>query len=151
MIRRLILAPFRPSSHFSTLAYFARSPFSAEQQADSQPEFDNASDRAAIFYRNAVRRINIDSKGRGKFTESHLLRMIKLTQNVKQTPMLFEAYYNLLGHFTVMSNSTVDKLMLKVLSFEQFPLDAVLETFQNHNYLAYYPGYAVTKRLLVLN
>jgi hypothetical protein len=40
--------------------------------------------------------------------------------------------------------------MTKVMSFQKFPLDSVLEVYQNHNYLAYYPGYAVTKTLLVL-
>lgn len=64
--------------------------------------------------------------------------------------MLFEAYYNYLGHFTVISNSTVDKMLLKVLSFPTFPLDSVIELYQNHNYLAYYPSYAVTKQLLTL-
>ena len=80
------------------------------QQANSRPEFHSASDRAAIFYLKTVRRINIDSKGRGKFTEHYLLRLIKPTQNVKQTPMVFEADYNLLGQITVMSNPTMDKL-----------------------------------------
>jgi hypothetical protein len=39
----------------------------------------SAEDRASSFYRNSIRRININDKGRGKFTEHHLLRLIKLT------------------------------------------------------------------------
>jgi hypothetical protein len=41
-------------------------------------------DRASSFYRNSIRRININDKGRGKFTEHALLRLIKLTERVDQ-------------------------------------------------------------------
>jgi hypothetical protein len=38
-------------------------------------------------------------------------------------PLLFEAYYNYLGHFTLMQNSTVDKMLQKVMSFEEADLE----------------------------
>lgn len=85
--------------------------------------------RAANFYRNSIRRININDKGRGKFTEHHLLRLIKLTEGVEQEPLLFEAYYNYLGHFTIISSTTVDKMLLKALSFEGCSIDKIIEIF----------------------
>jgi len=156
MIKKFILTPLRllPShmpkySLKSSLSFC----FSTNQQpeGEAEGELDKGADRAANFYRNSVRRININDKGRGKFTEHHLVRLIKLTEHLDQTQLLFEAYYNYLGHFTVISNSTVDKMLLKVLTFPNFPLSSVLEVYQNHNYLAYYPGYAVTKQLLVVS
>lgn len=95
-----------------------------------------------------MRKININDKGRGKFTEHHLLRLIKLTENVTQAPLLFEAYYNYLGHYTVISSTTVDKMLDKVLAFPETPLPSVLELLNNHNYLAYFPANRITHNVL---
>ena len=38
-----------------------------------------AEDKMANFYRNSIRKINVNDKGRGKFTEHHLIQLIKLT------------------------------------------------------------------------
>jgi len=32
-------------------------------------------------------------------------------------PLTFEAYYNFLGHFTVISSTTVDKMLNKAMNF----------------------------------
>jgi len=40
--------------------------------------------RSAIFYRNSIRRINIDVRGRGKFTQHHLLKLTSLTKKAEQ-------------------------------------------------------------------
>lgn len=69
------------------------------------------------FYRNSIRRINVNDKGRGKFTEHHLIKLTKLTENEHQLPLLFEGYYNFVGHFTVITNKTVDKMLIKAMSF----------------------------------
>lgn len=74
-------------------------------------------DRAANFYRNSIRRVNVNDKGKGKFTQHHLIRLIKLTDRVEQEPLLYEAYYNYLGHFTVIDSLTVDKMIEKAMSF----------------------------------
>lgn len=119
MIARLVTSSvlgFRTKS----LALVSLFRFSAEEQ----PKIEGTDhqvrelDRASTFYRNSIRRININNKGRGKFTEHHLLRLAKLVDNEAQLPLLFEGYYNYLGHFTVISCSTVDKMMEKILSFE---------------------------------
>lgn len=51
--------------------------FCSEQQSLQAQNQDDL-DRAANFYRNSVRRINVDAQGRGKFTEHHLIRLTKL-------------------------------------------------------------------------
>lgn len=63
---------------------------------------------------------------------------------------MFEAYYNYLGHFTVISSTTVDKMLAKSLAFEGSSLDKVIEIYENHNYLSYFPHYQVTHRLITL-
>jgi hypothetical protein len=63
-------------------------------------------------------------------------------------PLLFEAYYNYLGHFTLMQNSTVDKMLQKVMSFEEADLEKVLEVYANHNHLGYFPSYKVTAAVI---
>ena len=62
---------------------------------------------------------------------------------------MFEGYYNYLGHYTVISSKTVDRMIGKALTFEGEPLDPVLEVFNNHNYLSYFPSYETT--LLTIN
>ncbi len=53
-------------------------PCSTQQNQEPEEEYHDL-DRAANFYRNTIRRININDKGRGKFTEHHLVRLTKLT------------------------------------------------------------------------
>lgn len=93
-------------------------PCSTEQNLQEESTNEQPLDRAANFYRNSVRKINIDGQGRGKFTEHALLRLVKLTESSQQVSLLFEAYYNYLGHHTVISSSTVDKMLSKVMDFE---------------------------------
>lgn len=102
----LPILPQQPSFAFSTVV-----------QEGTKGEVQEL-DRAENFYRNSIRRININDKGKGKFTEHHLIRLSKLTEKVSQLPLLFEGYYNYLGHFTVISSRTVDKMLEKALSFE---------------------------------
>ena len=55
--------------------------------------------------------MNINDKGRGKFTQHHLLNLIKLVNTAEEEPLLFEAYYNYLGHFTLFDSRVVDKML----------------------------------------
>jgi hypothetical protein len=48
----------------------------------------------------------------------------------------------------VISSTTVDKMMVKALSFEGCSLDKVIEVLENHNHLGYFPHYNVTKRTI---
>jgi hypothetical protein len=73
-----------------------------------------------------------------------LIRLIKLTEQASDVPLLFEAYYNYLGHFTLMKNSTVDKMLQKAMSIGEGELQKVLDVYGNHNYLGYFPSYKVT-------
>lgn len=77
-----------------------------------------------------------------------MIRLTKLTQKPSQLPLLFEGYYNYLGHLTPISSRTVDRMLSKALSFEGEAHDSVLEVFQNHNYLSYFPSYEVTNALI---
>lgn len=76
--------------------------------------------------------------------------MAKLTENSQQVPLLFEAYYNYLGHFTVISNSSVDKMLHKVMDITEAPLEQAIEIYSTHNYLSYFPHYSTTLRLISL-
>lgn len=104
---------FRPTQYLFKLHYDFSNQEPNEQVSKSSDALrdDGEIDRAANFYRKSIRRININDKGRGKFTQHHLIRLIKLTDKIEQVPLLFEAYYNYLGHFTVINNSTVDKML----------------------------------------
>ena len=62
--RVLIMNPFR---------------FSTTTEADQTRIKLTAEDKMANFYRNSIRKINVNDKGRGKFTEHHLIQLIKLT------------------------------------------------------------------------
>ena len=111
-------------------------------------EYEEGEDRAATFYRNSIRKINVNDKGRGKFTQHHLLKLVKLTEKVEQEPLLYEAYYNYLGHFTVIDSTSVDKMLEKAMSFPTCSLDKIVELYGNHNYLSYYPHYRITHKLI---
>jgi hypothetical protein len=52
------------------------------------------------------------------------------------------------GHFTIISSTTVDKMMLKSLSFDGSSQDRIIELLENHNHLGYFPHYNVTKRII---
>lgn len=87
----------RPSKPLSLLSYSAltnqsffrfsnqEEPKAEEGTEPNQPE----EDRAASFYRNTIRRVNTNEKGRGKFTEHHLLRLEQLVEKSEQEPLLF--------------------------------------------------------------
>jgi hypothetical protein len=55
-----------------------------------------------------------------------------------------------MGHFTLISNRTVDKMLLKVMAFPNAPLQSIHTLLENHNYLGYFPHYAVTQQFLSL-
>ena len=59
-----------------------------------------------------------------------------------------EAYYNYMGHFTVVSSRTVDKMILKMMELEGCAFGGIVELLHNHNYLGYFPHYGVTNQLL---
>ena len=67
------------------------------------------------FYRKSIRKVNIRQKtGRGTFNEHTLIRMMKISQPTDME-VLFEAFYNYMGHFTIYSNRTVDSFVHKIL------------------------------------
>ena len=76
------LASLHPFPATRTIRFpFSKEETSSKVEASSSRTFEGE-DRAATFYRNSIRRININDNGRGKFTEHHLLRLIKLTDKV---------------------------------------------------------------------
>lgn len=91
--------------------------FAEEKSTAVEGGSSSGDSRNAIFYRTSIRRINIDSKGRGKFTQHHLLKLTALTKKPEQQALLFEAYYNYLGHFTIIDSKVVDKMLARVMSF----------------------------------
>jgi hypothetical protein len=117
MIRPL----FTVSKHaFANLFLLQSHPFcsSGHRQGQGDQKVKDL-DMAENFYRNSIRKININDKGRGKFTEHHLIRLTKLTQKPSQLPLLFEGYYNYLGHLTPISSKVVDRMLMRALSFKE--------------------------------
>ena len=61
---------------------------------------------------------------------------------------MFEAYFNYLGHFTMIPNKVVDTLVYKALRVGgEEGLVGVMEIFDNHNYLMYFPSYQATAKV----
>jgi hypothetical protein len=72
--------------------------------------------RSGSFYRKMVRNLNFKKKtGRATFNEQSLRQIIDIASR-KDLGLIFEAYYNFLGHYTVISNTTVDALVNKAIS-----------------------------------
>ena len=141
MIKPLIL---RTLIQLKTPSLFSSCAFRFTTEDKKEKKQTKAEDQLSVaenFYRSSIRRININDKGRGKFTQHHLIRLTKITQKSDQLPLLFEGYYNYLGHFTVISNKVVDRMLHKALSFQEKPLASIIEIYQNHNYLGYFPSY----------
>jgi hypothetical protein len=71
---------------------------------------------SGAFYRKMVRNLNFKKKtGRAIFHEQSLRQIID-TATRKDLNLIFEAYYNFLGHYTLVSNTTVDALVKKAIS-----------------------------------
>ena len=69
----------------------------------------------------------------------------------KDVELIFEAYYNYLGHYTPIENKTVDALLNKTASLAKIDIPKqphhwgkVSEVLRNHEYLGYYPHYDTT-------
>lgn len=60
---------------------------------------------------------------------------------------MYEAYYNYMGHFTLIPNKVVDSLIIKSIIIGN-QVDKVLEIFSHHNYLAYFPHYDATFKFI---
>lgn len=60
---------------------------------------------------------------------------------------MYEAYYNYMGHFTLIPNKVVDSLVLRSILIGN-QVDKVLEIFSHHNYLAYFPHYDATMKFI---
>ena len=116
----------------------------------SEPSLANiiGEDRATTFYRNSIRRVNVNTRGRGKFTQHNLLRLTKLVESSEQQELLLEAYYNYIGHFTLIDSRTVDKMLSKIMGLEGCKVTPLIQLLHHHNYLTYFPHYRVTNRLL---
>lgn len=68
------------------------------------------------YYRNTIRRVNIRSNGRGKFTPYFLQKIINMSSTEEHAKIMYEAYYNYLGHFTLIPNAVVDELVFKSIT-----------------------------------
>lgn len=102
--------------NLSTSLKFA-SRFSFCQQNQSQQDLSPLSDvsNAAAFYRSSIGKVNMRGKTeRGKFNEQSL-KIIMKRAKPNDIKLLFEAYFNYLGHFTYVSNTVVDDLIMKAL------------------------------------
>ena len=60
---------------------------------------------------------------------------------------MFEAYYNYMGHFTIIPNKVVDSLVIKALIIGN-QTEHVMEIFTHYDYLAYFPHYDATKKFI---
>lgn len=70
-----------------------------------------------LFYRNLLRNTRVRlTNGMGRFDVSHMNSMIKLTRSSEDAKLLLEAYYNLLGNFTKLNNTTTDRMILRYLN-----------------------------------
>ena len=67
------------------------------------------------FYAKTMRRANTKANEKGVFTEHALLKLISLS-TPSDSKLLYEAYYNYLGHFTLITNLTVDKLIARQIA-----------------------------------
>lgn len=131
------------------LAAVGRHCFSSEDT--TIPSFMDRS-RAKTFYRKTIQNVNIKkANDRGIFTEQVLQRLIKLAKPEDIT-LMFEAYYNYVGHFTIFSNKVTDSFVLKMMALAQedptkvgLVAEKVLQLLDHHEYLRYYPHYKVTK------
>lgn len=60
---------------------------------------------------------------------------------------MFEAYYNYMGHFTLIPSKLVDSLVLKAIQIGN-QTEQVLEIFSHHCYLHYFPHYTATNTFI---
>jgi hypothetical protein len=61
--------------------------------------------------------------------------------------VMYEAYYNYMGHFTLIPNKVVDSLVIKSIMIGN-QVEKVLEIFSHHNYLTYFPHYDATMKFI---
>ena len=146
LISKLIRPPVLASRIALTTLF--NQPFSEE----TAPSEILTNTKARAYYRTTISKINTrSSSGKGIFHEDILQRLAKKA-NRHDIPLLFEAYYNFLGHFTIISNKTMDHFILTIIQLaKKDPLntptttDKLLELFRHHDYLKYYPHYSVTQ------
>lgn len=68
------------------------------------------------MYRKTIRGLTVKKKTeRANFNEQSLVHIINLATK-KDIQLMYEAYYNYLGHFTPVSNKTVDSLITKTVN-----------------------------------
>jgi len=71
------------------------------------------------MYRKVIRGLTIKKKTeRANFNEQSLVHIINIATR-KDINLMYEAYYNYLGHYTPISNKTVDSLICKTASLGQ--------------------------------
>jgi len=63
-----------------------------------------------------------------------------MSSTEEHAKIMFEAYFNYMGHFMLIPNKIVDSLVVKAIHIGN-QVDKVLEIFSHHNYLAYFPHY----------
>jgi hypothetical protein len=101
-----------------------------------------------LYYRNLLRNTRVRlTNGMGRFNISHMNSMIKLARTDEDAKLLLEAYYNLLGNFTKLNNTVTDRMVVKYLNAGGDPAK-MLELFEHHTFLMYFPHYNATTRLL---
>ena len=52
-----------------------------------------------------------------------------------------------MGHFTLIPNKVVDSLVIKAIQIGN-QVEKVLEIFSHHNYLAYFPHFDATNKVI---
>ena len=72
--------------------------------------------------------------------------MAKLAEEPHEADLLLEAYYNLQGHNTKISQKTIDIIVQKCIDINPTP-DRVLDLYERHYLLGYFPHYTTTRRL----
>lgn len=101
-----------------------------------------------LFYRNLLRNTRVRlTSGMGRFDVSHMNSMTKLTRTPEDAKLLLEAYYNLLGNFTLLNNTATDRVISKYLDVGGDAAN-ILELYEHHTFLSYFPHYQVTNQLL---
>jgi hypothetical protein len=119
---------------------------------------------ANYFYRRSLRRL---TENNGTFNHHHMIRFVKLLKTKKDVILAFEAFYNYLGRNVVMPNSTIDTFMIRAMDLLERDLnkeevktevdreatdnrivEKILEMWNRHEYLHYFPHYDVTQRMI---
>lgn len=101
----------------------------------------------AFFYRRLLRNTRVKPNGNSKFNAFDLHYMARLAEEPHEADLLLEAYYNLLGHNTKITHKTVDLVVQRCIEINPTP-DKVLDLYENHHLLRYFPHYSTTEKLV---